>query len=643
MLDFTAAGRALARLSAPLAIALSLLGLYIAGFGFLNETMLRVGTYALAALILILHTMGEGKGRLGRARFLVDLLLLAGLALSVWRYLQIGKALEIGLYSFSATDVAIGVTGLAVLVELTRRSFGLPLVLVCLAALGYGVFGDRLPWIFEHGGFGLSQILQVVWYSFDGVFGRPLSVVVTLILAFIVFGVVLEGIGAGPVLIRFAFALTGRSRGGPAHAAVAASCVFGTMSGSVAGNVVGTGVMTIPMIKERGFSARYAGGIEAAASSGGQFMPPIMGAVAFIMSDVTGIPYLTICIGALLPALFYYGSLFASVQIEAVKRGIGPIPAGERVELTRRDWVMSLCFAIPLAIVIALLIGGRSPAFAGFVAVIAAVLLGFTLNPELRRQPGRLLDALHQAGLAAAQIIIAVGAIGIVIGIMNMTGLGLRFANIILGIAGDSLFLALVMMMLSSLVLGMGMPTVPAYLVVVIVMGPAIEAMGVPTLIAHLFVVYFGVLSAITPPVAIAAFAAAPIARANPMGIGVDACRVALIGFIIPFVLVYNPSLSLVIDFSLTGLLWICFRLALAIWLLATGLAGYASGRLTWVSRVLRCCVGLAILLPAFWIELTGFAAAMLFVVNDATPYGAPIAGWLRGKTGQLEPGAEGK
>ncbi len=170
--------------------------------------------------------------------------------------------------------------------------------------------------------------MQVVWYSFDGVFGGPISVVVTLILVFVVFGVVLEGIGAGPVLLNFAFAFTGRSRGGPAHAAIVASGIFGTMSGSVSGNVVGTGVMTIPMIVKRGFPPRYAGGVEAAASSGGQFMPPIMGAVAFIMSDVTGIPYLTICIGALLPALFYYGSLFVAVHLEAVKRGIKPIPAG---------------------------------------------------------------------------------------------------------------------------------------------------------------------------------------------------------------------------------------------------------------------------------------------------------------------------
>ncbi|MFV0245211.1 MAG: TRAP transporter permease, partial [Qingshengfaniella sp.] len=417
------------------------------------------------------------------------------------------------------------------------------------------------------------------------------------------FGSLLEAIGAGPVLLKFAFALTGRFRGGPAHAAIAASGVFGTMSGSVSGNVVGTGVMTIPMIIKRGFAPRYAGGVEAAASSGGQFMPPIMGAVAFIMSDLTGIPYLTICIAALLPALFYYASLFVSVHVEAARQGITPIPRADRPVITPHDWLMSLCFILPLGLIMVLMITGRSPAMAGFWAVVSTVVLGFILNPDLRRKPQRLLTGLIDGGQAGAQILIAVAAIGLVIGVMNMTGLGLRFATIIGNIAGDSLFLSLVMMMLGSLVLGMGMPTVPSYRVVILVMGPAIEIMGVPTVIAHLFVVYFGVLSSITPPVAIAAFAAAPIAKANPMLIGVDACRIALIGFLIPFVLVYNPALSLVTGFTVTGLIWICLRLSLAIWFFATGFSGFAANRLPLWMWLLRLALGLALLIPNLWIE----------------------------------------
>ncbi len=598
-------------------MALALVGIWIAGFGGFSETLLRVGTYALGGAVLLLLALSRN---LAGRRYLalgVDVVLALALAVSVHRWFEIGQALETGLYFFSQQDIVLGCIGLAALLELTRRSFGLPLVIVCLLVLGYALWGQSLPSIFRHGGYSLEQIVRVVWYSFDGVFGGPLSVVVTLILVFIVFGALLEAIGAGAVLLRFAIIATGRLRGGPAHAAIAASGVFGTMSGSVSGNVVGTGVMTIPMIVERGFPRRYAGGIEAAASAGGQFMPPIMGAVAFIMSDVTGIPYLTICLAALLPALFYYAALFVSVHLEALRRDIKPVPKAELPRLTPHDWRMSLCFVLPLALMMALMISGRSPALAGFWAVLAVAVLGIVLNSEVRRKPLLLVDGLRQGGMAAAQILMAVGAIGIVIGVMNMTGLGLRFAGLIQTAAGGSLFLSLVLMMLGSLVLGMGMPTVPAYLIVVMVMGPAIERLGVPTLIAHLFVVYFGVLSAITPPVAIAAFAAAPIARANPVAIGIDATRIALIGFIIPFVMVYNPSLTLVIDVTPQGLIWVCLRLGLALWMFNTGFVGYGGARIGLPVRLARLALGLGLLVPILWIEALATALALGLVWLD--------------------------
>jgi TRAP transporter 4TM/12TM fusion protein len=606
--------------SALLGIALSLLGIYVAGFGFINETNLRVGTFTLAAVVLITNTIvgrfGEAPGR--RVLWIADVLMLVALGLAMWRYFQIGQALEIGLYSFTTSDIVIGFIGVGVLIELTRRAFGWPLVICCLISLAYAVFGRYLPSIFHHGGFSAEQVLQVVWYSFDGVFGGPLSVVTTLVLIYIVFGVVLEGVGAGPLLIKFALAATGGMRGGPGHAAVASSCLFGTMSGSAVANVVGTGIVTIPMMIRRGFAPHYAGAVETAASVGGQFMPPVMGAVAFIMADMTGIPYLTICLAAFLPALFYYLSLSVSVHIEAVKQGIPVVPKHERPKLTAQDWRMSLCFIVPLAAVMLMLIDGRSAALAGFVAVVATVVLGFLLNPELRAEPSRILSALHQGGIASAQIVAAVAAIGIVLGVINMTGIGLRFANIVLDMAGSSLFIALLLVMVGSLVLGTGLPTVPSYLIIVLVMGSAIEQLGVSTLIVHLFVLYFGVLSDITPPVAMAAFAAASLARADPFAIGVTSCRIAVVGFIVPFVLVYNPALSLVEGFSVPALLWICLRLSAAIWLLSTGLAGYANERIAPPWRIARVAAGLAALVPGIWIESAGFAACCAFIIADA-------------------------
>jgi TRAP transporter 4TM/12TM fusion protein len=428
----------------------------------------------------------------------------------------------------------------------------------------------------------------------------------------------LEAVGAGRTLLKISLLVTGRLRGGPAHAAIVASGLFGTVSGSVVANVVGTGVMTIPMIKERGFPARFAGAVEAAASTGGQIMPPVMGVVAFVMADVTGIPYLTIAIAALVPALFYYASLVAAVHIEACKRGIEPLPAHAKPVLDRRDIGLTVCFALPLIAIIALMVIGRSPAFAGLVAVVLAVVIGAIVNPDFRNNPIRLLQGLAAAGHQSARIVIAVASIGIVIGVMNMTGLGLRFATVVQSISGDNLFIALLLTALASLVLGLGLPTVPAYLVIVIVMGPALSALGGSSVLTvHLFVVYFAVLSAVTPPVAIAAFAAAPIAQASPIAIGLDAIRLSIVGFIIPFLIIENPSLTLVEDFALDDFTWTCARLIVGIWLVTTGLAGYSNSPLGWPERVGRILAAGLTLAPGAAVELFGMAGGLLFIAKD--------------------------
>jgi TRAP transporter 4TM/12TM fusion protein len=615
------------RFASLLGFALALAALHIAAFGVANETLTRVGAFTLALSIAIVFGLSQpATGWLGAVRRIFDAAMLAGLLLATWRYLQIGYELEEGLYSFTSSDLAFGVVGLIVLSIMTYRAFGAPLVVVILLAASYALYGSGLPGILRHGGFSLEQFLQVVWYSFDGVFGGPLTVVVTVILVYVVFGVILETVGAGKTLLKLSLLLTGRLRGGPAHAAVVASGLFGTVSGSVVANVVGTGVMTMPMIKERGFPARFAGAVEAAASTGGQIMPPVMGVVAFVMADVTGIPYLTIAVAALVPALFYYASLLTAVYIEACKRGIEPLPVEARPKLDRRDIGLTVGFALPLTMIVVLMVMGRSPAFAGLVAVILAVIIGFLANPDFRRDPFRLLQGLAAAGQQSARIVIAVASIGIVIGVMNMTGLGLRFATVVQSLADDHLFVALVLTAIASLVLGLGLPTVPAYLVIVIVMGPAISALGdTSTLVIHLFVVYFAVLSAITPPVAIAAFAAAPIANASPIAIGVDAMRLSIVGFVIPFLIVEAPSLTLVQDFSFEEFGWAVARLSVGIWLITTGLAGYATGPINWGERILRVALAALTLSPGVAVELFGLAGSIVFIAKDLTG-GALIA-----------------
>ena len=395
---------------------------------------------------------------------------------------------------------------------------------------------------------------------------------------------------------------------------VVSSAVFGTLSGSVVANVVGTGVFTIPMIKKRGFSARFAGAIEAAASSGGQIMPPVMGAVAFIMADVTGISYLTICLAALVPALFFYGSLFCAVGAQAAKQGMQQAASDDDEPITPLDIRLACALFLALTVIVFLLVTGRSPALAGFWACLVALGSGLILNSELLRDPKRLIDILVSAGRSCAIIIVAIAAIGVVIGTMNMTGLGLRFASAILAVSENNVLLSLVLMMAGCLVLGMGMPTVPAYLIIVLVMGPAIERMGFSTLTVHLFVVYYGVLSSITPPVAVAAYAAAPISGSKPMETAIEGLRLALAGFVIPFFFIFNPSITLVEDFTIPVFAWACARLAMAVWLMSTGLIGFEAGNLPLWQRILRLAIALTLIIPTPLVGTAAFVAGGLII-----------------------------
>ena len=608
-------------LALPLGLAIALAAAYTAGYGVWDEVVVRGGFVGAACLIVILtHPLAVlHRGAPSPVRGLlwtVDVLLFVGMLATTWWLFSVNELLQTGLYNFTFTDNLFAAIGVVTLIELSRRLFGWIFAAVVLLVLFYALYGQDLPGILRHRGTSLPELLRVSWYSFDGVFGRPIAVVTSIILIFILFGAVLDGLGAGEVLLRISSRLTDKSRGGPANAAVVSSAAFGTMSGSVVANVVSTGVFTIPMIIKRGFSRAFSGAVEASASTGGQIMPPVMGAVAFIMADVTGIPYLTIALAALVPALFYYFAIFAAISVEAARRGIGPVPREMRQNVSASDWFRSAYLIVPITIIVLTLVAGRSPALAGFYAFFSALALGLVFNADVRHRPDRILPILARGGSACGKILVAVATVGIIIGVFNLTGLGQDFARAVSRASEGNLFLSLLLMAAASLILGMGLPTVPAYLIIVIVMGPAVQVIDdtVPTLALHLFVVYFGVLSSITPPVALGAFAAAPICGANPLAVAVSAIRVAFIGFLIPFVMIYNPSLLLVVDFDPAGFAWVVMRLGLAVWLLTTGFGGYARGRLAWVERILRVGCAVAMLMPGLWIEAGAFAAGLALV-----------------------------
>ncbi len=587
-----------------LAFGLAAAGVYVAGpFPLMDQGLRLGGSIALSVVIVILlfplaHRTKNANLKI--ALWVLDLLLIAGFLFSIRTFSVIYEDFWTGIFTPETLDLLIGLFGALMVVEAVRRSFGPILPSVCILAIIYVMFGGGLPGIFSHSGFDLEQTVTTIWYGFDGVFTRPTDIVSSIVLIFIIFGAILEATGATHILLKMAMAATGKIRGGTAHAAIVASAMFGTISGSPVANVVGTGVFTIPMIRKQKFSNSFAGGVEAAASSGGQFTPPIMGAVAFVMADVVGQPYHLIAIAAILPALFFYFSLFASVYVEAVRLDIKP---SKSPGLTIDDWIESLRFFVPLVIVVAVLFAGRSPAMAGFYSIIMAIATGLAIDiltpskrGHIKKYPLELLKALKNGGRSCAQIMATVGSIGIVIGAVKLTGVAGEFALLVAELAQGTLFTALLATMLACLVLGMGLPTIPAYIFIVLFVGPSITKMGIEPLLVHMFVLYYGVLSNVTPPVAIAAYAAAPIALANPMSTGFQAIKISIVGFLIPFALIYNPSLSLVFGFEWIPFFWIMLRLPVAVWLIATAFIGCDATNLGNFERILRLLTSVAVI-----------------------------------------------
>lgn len=609
-------------LSAIFAFVLMLGAIRVAGFGTFDDFQQRVGAVTLAAIIVVLLVpLFHQNKALRWLGLIIDLVILAALIVAGIWYFKIAEELWSGLYFFSPLDIFVGCLGIVAVLELSRRAIGLPLFLVCAMALAYAMFGNSLPDAIRHAGFDLGSVVETTWYSFDGIFGGPVAVVTSLILVFVLFGAVLDVMGTGKALLRAARISTAKTRGGPAHGAIVASGLFGTMSGSTVANVVGTGVFTMPMIKQHGFPPKFAGAVEATASTGGQIMPPVMGAVAFIMADVTGIAYAQIAIAALVPSLFYYLSIFVYVTIKAGKLGLKPSTEALKLVFTAQDWRLMISFVIPICVIVGMLLQGRSPASGGFYATLTALAIGLVVAPPFRNNPKLILTALVRAGKASATLLVAVAAVGIVIGVMNMTGLGLKFASGVLAVAGDNLFLALILTMLACLVLGMGMPTVPAYLIIILVMGPALSNMGIPLIAAHLFAVYYGVLSVITPPVALAAFAAAPICKAGPLAVAAESCKIATVAFFIPYVFVYEPSLLIISEFNLGYFLWACLRLTLAIWMLSTSFEGWSNTDIGTFERLLRFIAAICLLVPEHYSSFIGLALALFLLKREAQPY----------------------
>ncbi len=556
---------------------------------------------------------------LGRKAAVADVAVMAASLWVFWRYFTDVSEIEVGLFDFTAIHPVIALTGCAVFVILCWRVWGAPLAVCGLLALAYFYTGHHWPWIFETAPVVFIDSAEDLWFNLnDGVLGTIMGILIFTVFPFVMLGVLLEQTGGGRSLIKIAFHLTRNFRGGPAHAAILASGLFGTMSGGAVTNVVATGVITIPMIKRRGFDAAFAGGVEATASSAGQIMPPIMGAAALVMADFTGISYLTIIVAALVPALAYYASLFTSVVFEARRLGVEAVPdMDDELAVNRQDIVNLTMVVVPVAVVMVTLILGFSPAGAGMLAIYSIIPLSFC-NPEVRKRPSLIVIALANGGETFARLLVAIGVVGIVVAVLGATGLPNDFAQVLNELGGARLIVMLTIAAIAALMLGMGMPTLPAYLTIILIMGPSLQNFGLSVLVGHLFVFYYGVASSITPPVAVAAYAAASISGAPPLKTAVYAVRIGLVKFIIPFVFAYYPVLLIVeesgVPFDLWAFVSAVLRLMTAIYLIASATLAFDHRRLPAWEIGVRLLLALGVLLIDPLIHWPAFFLALLFL-----------------------------
>lgn len=587
-----------ARLLFAIAVAFSAFQLWTAAYSPLPSQVVR-SIHVGFLLLLLFGLYGNALPRSSLIKWVMWGAALLSFAVSFYHW-YFYEDLLIRAGEPILQDLIVGVIGVALVFWAGQRMMGWTLPLVCLVFLAYGLFGQYLPYPLNHRGYGFDQIVEVLFLGTEGIYGTPTYVSSSYIFLFILFGAFLERAGMIQLFNDIAMGMVGSSRGGPAKVSVISSALMGTINGSGVANVVTTGAFTIPLMKRSGFRPAFAGGVEAVASMGGQIMPPVMGAVAFIMAETLGIPYVQVVKAALVPAILYFITVFVMVHLEAGRLGLKGLPKEQlpsALAALRKHWYLIL----PLAALVWLLFSGYTPLFAGTVgmSLTALIILGVPVAGNMPmfvrilfwvalgllsaaafsnsfKLPGlnirgitlvlllitamvlinllarggratlRLcLESLAEGAKNALPVGVACALVGVIIGVLALTGAGSTFARVIVSVGENSLFLSLVLTMLTCLVLGMGIPTIPNYIITSSIAGPALLMLDVPLLVSHMFVFYFGIMADLTPPVALAAFAAAPIAKESGMKIGMQAVRIAVAGFAVPFMAVYTPIIML--------------------------------------------------------------------------------------------------
>ena len=503
---------------------------------------------------------------------------------------------------FAPYQIVIGIIGILALAEVCRRSVGLPILIVAGCFLAYALIaGLSNPTLWGK----LNYIVRFLFYSKEGILSTPINVCSKFIVVFIIFGAFLERTGIADFFINISNAAVGWMSGGPAKVAVVVSAMEGMVSGSAVANTVGSGSVTIPLMKKTGYKPEFAAAAEASASTGGQIMPPIMGAAAFLMADYVQLPYSQIVLKAILPAVLYFAGIFIAVHLEARKSGLRGLRRDELPKL--RPMLSQVYLLLPLVLLIYLVSSStKSIQYAAAIAIVAAIFVSI-FNKDHRPTPMRLLESLAAGGQGTITVAAACGIAGIIAGTITMTGLANMMINGIVALAGNQVFIALFLTMLCCIVLGMGVPTTANYCIMAATCAPILIRMGVPAIAAHFFVFYFGIVADLTPPVALAAYAGAAIAQANPMKTALTSTKLAIAAFIVPYVFALNPAM-LLIDTTAAEVILICVTSLVGIFGVSAALEGYLKTYMTWYARVACCVGGLMLIFPGVTTDIVGVA-----------------------------------
>lgn len=603
-------------LSGPLAIVVSLISIVwisfhvvlASGVVILLPMQVKI-THIMFALCLCFLFAPLLKRWADRGPMTVDYLMIAATVASYGYLLMRYEELARLAGRYNHTDIVVGAIALAILFEAARRVVSGGLFILAVLAFLYAIFGRSLPMPFTHVGFGIKPLVHHLMLTGEGVFGFVLGVSAEIIIVFIVLGAVLQEVKIADFFLNLSRGVAGRSVGGPAKVAVLFSSMMGMVSGETSANVATTGAFTIPLMKRVGYPAYFAGAIETAASAGGQIMPPIMGATAFVIADALGVPYVRVVTAALLPAILYYIGVYATVHFRAVKLGLyeqNPEQLPSFLDVLLKQGYMLL----PIGGIVAMLVMEYTPTMAAFWGGIVVAILLTLLNANTRLNPEKLVNIAERSARTAMSLAVAMALVGVLVGVASLTGVTMTISDKIFGLSGGWMPAAVGLTMIVAIILGMGVPTTPAYVLASISAAPVLLRMGIPDIVAHMFVFYFAVMSALTPPVCTGAYTAAGLAGANPNKVGFVSLRLALGGFIVPLIFVGYPSVLLIDDLSIVNLVYIVTTIAVVLVIIAGAFEGVLMSRLSMPSRIALGISAILMLMPSVYLAGPGWVMA---------------------------------